>query len=64
VVSSSGFLVGCQLTGKPLQNSLIRARKSRRLCAEALTRRGSRLVRRSVEDVSIELEKYVGAGVT
>jgi hypothetical protein len=67
-LSSSGFQTGChfgcQLTDNPLRSSLIRALQSRRLCAEALAEGCCRLVRRSVEDMSVELEKNIGAGVT
>jgi hypothetical protein len=54
---------GCQLTDKPLRNILIRALQSYRLCAGTLAERGSCLVRRSIQDVRIKLEKDVGAGV-
>jgi hypothetical protein len=55
---------GCQLTDTLLRNSLIRGPGCGRLCAETLAERGSCLVRRSTEDVRIELEKNIGTRVT
>ncbi len=55
---------GCQLTDKPLRNNLVRAFEDGRSRAKTLTERGSCHVRRGIEDMSVELEKNIGAGVT
>ena len=60
---STWLLFGCQLDDNPLRNSLIRDLQGGRLSAKTPAERRSCHVRRRIEDVCIELEKDVGAGV-